>query len=200
MSAGVLVGESVGDSARTPTPAIPPADLPGASTTVPGAVTLAGDLGGTAASPRVLSTHLTSPLPAAQGGLGSTAGAGAVFAAATASITPSATSATYGTASTLTPGTGFTGLMPTAVDIVTTSVGSETVTVQCVATYSDTTTTTTTYSITSSTTTSLTVAQMIALLAGGNGLRVVSLAWNCKSSISSSTAAATVNVLGLNHN
>lgn len=42
-----------------------------ASTSELGAIVLAGDLGNTAESPEVLSTHLTSPLPVAQGGSGS---------------------------------------------------------------------------------------------------------------------------------
>lgn len=41
-----------------------------ASGSQPGLVQLAGDLGNTAASPQVTSTHLSSPLPPAQGGSG----------------------------------------------------------------------------------------------------------------------------------
>jgi len=41
-----------------------------ASGSQPGLVQLAGDLGNTAASPQVTSTHLSSPLPPAQGGTG----------------------------------------------------------------------------------------------------------------------------------
>lgn len=71
---------SLNTSATIPTPS--PSD-PGfseagnanpnlASGTAPGFVQLAGDLGGTAASPTVVSTHLTSALPILQGGTGST--------------------------------------------------------------------------------------------------------------------------------
>lgn len=42
-----------------------------ATTSVKGIVQLAGDLGGIASAPTVLSTHLSSPLPLAQGGTGS---------------------------------------------------------------------------------------------------------------------------------
>lgn len=40
---------------------------------VTGAVVVAGDIGNTAASPQVVSTHLSAPLPVAQGGTGTTA-------------------------------------------------------------------------------------------------------------------------------
>jgi Repeat of unknown function (DUF5907) len=46
------------------------AQLPAASASAQGALQLAGDLGGTAAAPQVLSTHLASPLATAQGGSG----------------------------------------------------------------------------------------------------------------------------------
>jgi hypothetical protein len=46
------------------------ADLPAATSGAAGAVQLAGDLGNTAAAPEVLSTHLSAPLPLAQGGTG----------------------------------------------------------------------------------------------------------------------------------
>ncbi|HET7827455.1 MAG TPA: hypothetical protein VFK97_01135, partial [Candidatus Saccharimonadales bacterium] len=41
-----------------------------ASGSQPGLVQLAGDLGNTAVSPQVVSTHLSSPLPPSQGGTG----------------------------------------------------------------------------------------------------------------------------------
>jgi Repeat of unknown function (DUF5907) len=47
-----------------------PAQLPAASASAQGALQLAGDFGGTAAAPQVLSTHLASPLTTAQGGSG----------------------------------------------------------------------------------------------------------------------------------
>ncbi len=45
-----------------------------AGTAAPGFMQLAGDLGGTATAPRVNSTHLSAPLPVAQGGTGSATG------------------------------------------------------------------------------------------------------------------------------
>jgi len=42
-----------------------------ATSSAPGIIQLDGDLGGTATSPQVTSTHLSSPLPVAQGGTGS---------------------------------------------------------------------------------------------------------------------------------
>lgn len=47
--------------------------LPAAGASAGGTITLAGDLGSTAASPQVVSTHLASPLPVTQGGNGGTA-------------------------------------------------------------------------------------------------------------------------------
>jgi hypothetical protein len=47
----------------------------------------AGDIGGTAADPEVVSTHLAAPLPVAQGGTGSATGAAAVVALGAAALT-----------------------------------------------------------------------------------------------------------------
>lgn len=49
-----------------------------ASSSLEGAVALSGDLGGSSNSPQVVATHLSSPLPVAQGGTGSTTAAGAL--------------------------------------------------------------------------------------------------------------------------
>lgn len=43
---------------------------PSATPSTPGLIQLSGDLGGTATSPEVTSTHLSAPLPVAQGGTG----------------------------------------------------------------------------------------------------------------------------------
>ena len=60
-----------------------PNQLPAATASAQGAIVLDGDLGNTAASPEVISTHLASPLPVAQGGTGadlaSTGGASQVL-------------------------------------------------------------------------------------------------------------------------
>ncbi len=52
------------------TGAASPSQLPAATASAAGAVQLAADVGGQAATPWVVSTHLTSPLPVAQGGTG----------------------------------------------------------------------------------------------------------------------------------
>lgn len=57
--------------------AIQAADLPAATGSAQGVVELAGDLGGTAASPQVTGTHLASALPVAQGGTGQVTAAAA---------------------------------------------------------------------------------------------------------------------------
>jgi parallel beta-helix repeat protein len=56
------------------------ATVPDATSSVKGKVQLTGDLGGTAASPQVTATHLSSALPIAQGGTGATSAAGALTA------------------------------------------------------------------------------------------------------------------------
>ncbi len=53
--------------------AIPPfgvAPTPSATSTVQGKLVLANDLGGTAAAPQVVATHLAAALPSSQGGTG----------------------------------------------------------------------------------------------------------------------------------
>ena len=57
---------------------------PDATSLVRGTLQLAGDLGGTAASPQVVSTHLSAALPIAQGGTGATSAGGALTALARA--------------------------------------------------------------------------------------------------------------------
>jgi Pectate lyase superfamily protein len=54
--------------------------VPDATSSIKGKLQLAGDLGGTAASPQVTATHLTSALPLAQGGTGGTSAAAALTA------------------------------------------------------------------------------------------------------------------------
>ncbi len=69
--AGPASGASAGPAFRT----IASTDLPSATVTSTGIVKLSGDLGSTAAAPQVISTHLTAPLPASQGGTGVTSSA-----------------------------------------------------------------------------------------------------------------------------
>ena len=57
-----------------------PSTVPDATSSVKGKLQLAGDLGGTAASPQVTATHLSSALPIAQGGTGGTSAAAALTA------------------------------------------------------------------------------------------------------------------------
>lgn len=69
--------------------------LPNATATAAGAVTLANDLGGTAALPTVVATHLSSPLPEAQGGSGA-ASLSAATVLATGSTTARTLAARFG--------------------------------------------------------------------------------------------------------
>lgn len=113
-------------------------------------------------------------------------------------LTPSATISTFGTTATMNPDSGFAGIFPTAVTYVASGVASETVTVQSVVTWSDSTTTTTTTTTTTNSTANLSASQMVALLAGGDAKHATSIAWSVKSSIANSTASVTVTLLGLN--
>ena len=67
----VFAGPSSGSAATPSFRNLVAADLPAAGTTAQGAIQLSGDFAGTGSSPQVISTHLASPLPAAQGGSGS---------------------------------------------------------------------------------------------------------------------------------
>lgn len=69
--ASATVTNSGTSSAATFDFGIPGSDV-AATTTSEGIIQLAGDLGGTATAPEVLSTHLSAALPIAQGGTGST--------------------------------------------------------------------------------------------------------------------------------
>lgn len=76
--------------------AIAAGDLPAATTGSEGIVQLAGDLGGTASAPQVVSTHLSAALPLAQGGTAATSAGGArtslgLGTAAVAAIDPTPT-------------------------------------------------------------------------------------------------------------
>jgi hypothetical protein len=102
---------------------ISPSDLPAATTSTEGIVQLAGDLSGTASSPTVVSTHLASPLPIAQGGTAASTSAtalsnlgGAPLASPALTGTPTVPTATAGTNTTQIASTAF----------VTTAVATET--------------------------------------------------------------------------
>jgi len=80
----VYAGPSSGVAAAPTFRSLAAADIPAATAVAPGAVQLAGDIGGTAASPQVVSTHLASALSLAQGGTGQTTAGGAFNALAPA--------------------------------------------------------------------------------------------------------------------
>lgn len=115
---------------------------------------------------------------------------GADLAATTAAFLPSATLATYGTPVVQLPASGYADINPAVVQFVTTSVGSETLTMEAIPTYSDATTgSAVTITATTSTTTPFTQANIASLYA--NGKAIVSIAYAVKSSINSSTASVT---------
>jgi Repeat of unknown function (DUF5907) len=66
----VYAGPSSGSAVVPTFRSLVAADLPAATSAAKGALQLTGDLGNTAASPQVVSTHLASPLTASQGGSG----------------------------------------------------------------------------------------------------------------------------------
>lgn len=85
----------VGNTISIVTP-VAPANLPAATSGAEGIIQLTGDLGNMANSPQVVSTHLTSPLPLAQGGTAGTSASTArtglgLGTAAVANIDPTAT-------------------------------------------------------------------------------------------------------------
>lgn len=116
-----------------------------------------------------------------------------------ASLAPSATSGTFGSVVTLSADAGYSGFMLFITNIVTTGVGSETVTLQSVVTYSDNSTNTQSALATATTnaSTSLTSNQMITLLGSIDGKYVKSVAFSIKSTINSSGASMAVNTIGL---
>jgi hypothetical protein len=91
-----------GDGTHVTLRALAAGDLPSATSGAVGAVRLTGDLGGTAASPQVVATHLASALPRAQGGTGvtTTPAAPASFAPSNPASTTSTTLVMMGLGST----------------------------------------------------------------------------------------------------
>ncbi|HEV2412203.1 MAG TPA: glycosyl hydrolase family 28-related protein [Candidatus Saccharimonadales bacterium] len=116
----------------------------------------------------------------------------------TASITPSATSGTFGSSVALSPDSTYIGILPVAIDIVTTGLGSETLTVQSTVTWNDSTTSQNSIGITTNATTNVSASQMISIMLGGDGKYATQISWAAKSSINSSGASATVSVFGVN--
>jgi hypothetical protein len=108
---------------------------------------------------------------------------------------PSATANTNGTQVDLTPPSGFASIVPLGMNIVIGgTVGSETITAQVIATYSDSTTATLSKTFTATGTTALTTTDFITLFKDGvfiNKLSVVS-----KTTIASTAATVTYNHIG----
>ena len=73
-----VAGPSGGGAAALTQRTIVAADLPSATAGAKGAIQLAGDIGNTAASPQVVSTHLAAPLPINQGGFGAPSALGSI--------------------------------------------------------------------------------------------------------------------------
>lgn len=117
-----------------------------------------------------------------------------------AAATPSASANTFGSAVTFSADTGFTGFVPFLMNAVTTGLGSETVTLQSVVTYSDNTTNTqaalTTF--TTNTTSAASLNVIMAMIGAVDGKTIKSIAFSVKSSIPSSAAQLTVGLVGVN--
>lgn len=110
-----------------------------------------------------------------------------------ASISPSATKTTYGTAVAVTPDANFTGVYLGNYNVITTGVSSETVHVKMKFTYTTGSHNTISTSITSSTTSTPSFFSALT-----DGKVIAKITFSMESSKTSSTAAATVNVAGLN--
>ncbi|HEY8805477.1 MAG TPA: hypothetical protein VIM42_10315 [Clostridium sp.] len=109
---------------------------------------------------------------------------------------PSATANTLGTAVILLPATNFTGIYPEAIDFVFGGTfGSETVTAQITATYSDLTTGIVTKTATAVGTTSFSNSDLMALIK--DGVFITQASFQSKSTIASSLATVTFNRCGI---
>lgn len=109
---------------------------------------------------------------------------------------PSTTLGTFGTALVLTPPTGFLGLFPEAIDIVYGGTfGSETVTAQITATYSDTTTGVVTKTATAVETVSFTNSDLMSLIK--DGVYITQTSFQSQSTIANSAVTVTFNRCGL---
>lgn len=133
-------------------------------------------------------------------GYWSTNGPITIYRQSASGVLPSATINTLGAAVTLSADTGFTGYLPTAMTIVSTGLGSETVTIQTVTTYNDNTTNTQSAitTITTNGTAGVNLSVMVGMLLGSDARTVKTIAFSVKSSIASSAASLTFNVIGLN--
>jgi hypothetical protein len=112
-------------------------------------------------------------------------------------VAPSATAATYGTATDIEPTSGYHGIVPTHLAATAGGTfGTETLTVRITATYSDGTTANITKDFTAAGTTNLTNAEIYGLIK--DAVSITKFSVDCKSSISSSTATGGANLAGLN--
>lgn len=108
---------------------------------------------------------------------------------------PSATASTYGTAVNLTPATGYSSLVPSAIDVVFGGTfGAETVTANVTVTYSDATTASVTKTATATGTNSFTNSDLMTLMK--DGVYINKIAVESESSIASSAATVTFNHAG----
>lgn len=115
-------------------------------------------------------------------------------------ITPNATAGTLGSPVTISNIAGYSGFTALVMNFVTSGLGSETVTLQSVVTYTDNSTGTTAAltTFTTNATTATSSSTILAMLAAADGKIVKSIAFSVKSTINSSAASLTVHCLGIN--
>jgi hypothetical protein len=177
-------GQLVSDAAVTFAPVL----LPPATSSSQGAVILDGTAGDIKPVGPAAAVGASGKVPDASH-VHTATGLITIYRQAASAVTPSATIGTFGAAVTINPDAGFTGTLPTAMTIVSSGLATETITIQTVTTYSDNTT---------NTTTGPSLAVIVGMLLGSDNRTVKSLAFSVKSSIGSSTASLTFNVIGLN--
>jgi hypothetical protein len=115
-----------------------------------------------------------------------------------AAASPAATAATYGTAVDVNPATGYYGIVPRSIKLTAggTFGATETLTARVTATYDDATTAAVTHDFTATGDYTLTEAEVNSLIADGKAITKFSV--DCESSDASSTATASVTIVGRN--
>jgi hypothetical protein len=188
-------GQLVSDAAVTFAPVL----LPPATSSSQGAVILDGTAGDIKPVGPAAAVGASGKVPDASH-VHTATGLITIYRQAASAVTPSATIGTFGAAVTINPDAGFTGTLPTAMTIVSSGLATETITIQTVTTYSDNTTNTQSAltTVTTNATTGPSLAVIVGMLLGSDNRTVKSLAFSVKSSIGSSTASLTFNVIGLN--
>jgi hypothetical protein len=123
-----------------------------------------------------------------------------IYRQAASGVTPSATINTNGSAVTISADSGFTGFLVTGVTAVSTGLATETITINSVTTYSDNSTNSQSgiTSVTLNATTGFGLGPIVGMLLGSDSRTVKTLAFTVKSSIASSAASLTFNVIGIN--